>query len=72
MVGEGMVTLGVAGADLALEVLEVGQLDVLDMAHLVDHAHHGRGQLLRAVGRTMVTGMSVFTPPICSRKSMWK
>ena len=23
-------------------------------------------------GRTMVTGMSVLTPPICSRKSMWK
>ncbi|MCY1378183.1 hypothetical protein D9M69_657960 [compost metagenome] len=23
-------------------------------------------------GRTMVTGMSVFTPPSCSRKSIWK
>ena len=39
-----------AGATCALEILEVGQLDVLDVAHLVDHAHHRRRELLGAVG----------------------
>ena len=39
-----------AGAHLRLQVLEVGALDVLDVAHLVDHAHHRRRELLAAVG----------------------
>ena len=39
-----------AGGDLALQVLEVGLLDVLHVAHLVDHADHRRRQFLRAVG----------------------
>jgi hypothetical protein len=53
MVGEGMVTLGVRpGAHLALQVFEVGALDVLGMAHLVDHAHRRRRQFLGAVGLT--------------------
>jgi hypothetical protein len=51
--GRGDGDLGrMARADLALQVLEVGQLDVLDVAHLVDHAHHRRRQLLRAIGLT--------------------
>jgi hypothetical protein len=33
-----------------LQVLEVGELDVLHVPHLVDHAHHGRCELLAAVG----------------------
>ena len=45
-----MVTLGVWPAvDLRLQVLEVGLLDVLGVAHLVDHADHRRGQFLGAV-----------------------
>jgi hypothetical protein len=39
-----------AGGHLALQVLEIGELDVLDVAHLVDHAHRGRRQFLGAVG----------------------
>jgi len=39
-----------AGGHPRLQVLEVGALDVLDVAHLVDHAHHRRRQLLRSVG----------------------
>ena len=39
-----------AGAfDLALQVLKVGQLNILGMAHFVDNFHHGRGQLFAAV-----------------------
>jgi hypothetical protein len=50
MVGEGMVTLGVRpGGHLRLQVLEVGPLDVLGVAHLVDHADHGRREFLGAV-----------------------
>ena len=41
---------GVALADLAFEVLEVGQLDVFDMAHFVHHFHDRRRKFLRAVG----------------------
>ena len=39
----------VACAHLAFQVLKICQLNVFDMAHLVNHAHHGRGQFLRAV-----------------------
>ena len=40
----------VASAHLALEVFKVCQLDVLDVANLVDHAHHRWRQFLCAVG----------------------
>ena len=39
-----------ASADLALEVLVVGELYVLHMADLVDHPHCRRGEFLGAVG----------------------
>ena len=39
-----------AGRDPRLQVLEVGLLDVLDVADLVDDTHHRRRQLLAAVG----------------------
>jgi hypothetical protein len=38
-----------AGGHLRLQVFEVGLLDVLGVAHLVDHADHRRRQFLAAV-----------------------
>jgi hypothetical protein len=40
----------IARTDLAFEVLEVGELDVFDVAHLIDHAHHRWRQFHGAVG----------------------
>ena len=41
---------GATRRDLALEVLEIRELDVLGMAHLVNDTDHRWGQLLGAVG----------------------
>ena len=49
IVGDGIVTFGVRRVWL-LQELEVGALDVLHVPDTVDHAHHGRRELLRAVG----------------------
>ena len=39
----------VACADAAPEIFEIGALNILDVAHFVDHAHHGWSQLHGAV-----------------------
>jgi hypothetical protein len=73
MVGEGMVTLGVWPAEtwdlrysksafwmsLAWRTLSITRIT-------------GGASSSVPSGLRMVTGMSVFTPPSCSRKSMWK
>ncbi len=76
IVGDGIVTLGVApGANLATCAFRYSK-----SARWMSFAWRtvsttritGGASSWVPSGLRIVTGMSVFTPPSCSRKSMWK
>ena len=73
MVGEGMVTFGVLPADTwLLRYSKSASWMHLACVTLSMTRITGGASSSVPSGLRMVTGMSVFTPPNCSRKSMWK
>ena len=73
MVGEGMVTLGVLpGPIWLLRYWKSASWMFLAWRTLSITRITGGASSSVPSGFFTVTGMSVFTPPSCSRKSMWK